>query len=351
MRRPVLLAALAALLVAPAGASATVAYTTGWDRLATADDRGGARAPLGVRGWGEAVSPDGSRLAYFTGPIGEPRALVIRDLAGGAVVRAAAADAPWVSLQGIGWAPDGSALLVETQAADARGYVTGEGLAVVDAATGAATTVVPARGSQLAGYGWSPDAQRIAYGRGPWGGPLYGSGLYAAARDGTGAVRLGPGANPVWGPARIALQRHTRERWRGMRVWHAQIWTVDPAQGARSARRLTRFRPRHGLVFGPWAGWWTPDGRTLVGGIGGEDYSEPVRIDAATGRIRYLRLDGERRPDAVAVGLSADGATVLVERGLIGGNPSFWRVPLAGGDAVRMLRGATSVSAPAGWAP
>ena len=105
------------------------------------------------------------------------------------------------------------------------------------------------------------------------------------------------------------------------------------------------------MVVGPWVGWWTPDGRTLVGGVGGEDYTEPARIEVATGRLRYVRIDGERDVEAVVTGLSADGATLLVQRGVISGDASFLTVPLAGGAAARFLRGATSVSVPANWAP
>ncbi|MGA0122346.1 MAG: hypothetical protein ACO3KD_04980, partial [Gaiellales bacterium] len=173
----------------------------------------------------------------------------------------------------------------------------------------------------------------------------------APARDGSGAGALGPGVNPVWGPTLSAVQRHTSERWRGMRVWHAQIWTVDPVEGAASARRLTRFQPRHGLISGPWVGWWTADGRTLVGGIGGEDYAAPARIDATTGRIRYVRVDGEREYESVIGGVSADGRTALMWRDVISGRGTFWTVPLAGGAATRYLRGATAVGVPVSWAP
>lgn len=352
MRRPLaLLAALLVLALAPATGSATVAYATDWTRLGTATDAGRGKAPLGVRGWAAEISPDGSRLAYLRGPVGDATALVIRDLRTGSAVTAAAADGQYAAVRGIAWSPDGTALLVETQSADRAGYVTGEGLAAVDAASGAATVIVAAVGYQVNGYGWSPDGQRIAYNRQAFAGRLFGGTLYAAARDGSGAVALGPGSDPVWGPGLIAVQRHSRARWQGTWVWHSQIWTVDPAQGATSARQLTRFVPRHGMVMGPWVGWWTPDGGTLVGGVGGEDYAEPARIDARTGRLRYLRMGGERQSDATVVGLSADGATVLLERDLIGGQPTFWRLPLDGGTGTRFLRGATSVSVPAAWTP
>ncbi|MEY4225735.1 MAG: hypothetical protein RL190_492 [Actinomycetota bacterium] len=352
MRRPLaILACLAGLAAAPATAPATVVYATDWTRLGTATDAGRAMTPLGVRGWGAEISPDGRLVAYLRGPVGDATGLVIRDLATGARVTAAAADGQYASVRGLEWAPDSTALLVETQTADAEGFVTGEGLAVVDARTGAPTVIVPARGSQTNGYGWSPDAQRIAYNRQAYAGRLYGGTLYVAARDGTGAVSLGRGSDPLWGPALIAVRRYTSERWQGTRVWHSQIWTVDPAQGAASARQLTRFRASHGMVMGPWVGWWTPDGRTLVGGVGGEDYTEPARIDVATGRLRYVRMGGERQYEAVVTGLSADGATLLVQRDVISGAPTYWILPLAGGTGKRLLRGATSVSVPATWAP
>ena len=352
MRRPLaLLACLAGLALAPAGAAATVVYATDYTRLGTATDAGGAKRPLGVRGWGAEISPDGRLVAYLRGPIGDATGLVVRDLATGARVTAAPADGQYVVMLGIAWAPDSTALLVETQTADVEGFVTGEGLAVVDARTGASTVIVPARGSQTNGFGWSPDAQRIAYSRRAYAGRLYGGTVYVAARDGSGPVALGKGEYPVWGPSLIAVKRYTSERFGGGTVYHSQIWTVDPAQGAASARQLTRFRPRHPMVTGPWVGWWTPDGRTLVGGVGGEDYIEPARIDAVTGRLRYVRMDGERQNDAVVVGLSADGATLLLERGLITGTPGYWTVPLAGGDGTRFLRGVTTVSVPATWAP
>jgi hypothetical protein len=352
VRRPLALTiGLVAIALLPATASARVVYATDWTRLGTANDAGWGASALGVRGWSAAISPDGRLVAYLRGPVGDATGLVVRDLTTGTRVTAAPADGQYASVGGIAWAPDSTALLVETQTADAEGFVTGEGLVRVDARTGVPTVIVPARGYQTNGYGWSPDAQRIAYNRQAYRGRWYGGTLYVAAPDGTGAVSLGAGTDPLWGPSLIAIRRYTSERSNGGTFYHSQIWTVDPAQGAASARQLTRFRARHPMVMGPWVGWWTPDGRTLVGGVGGDDYTEPATIDVATGRLRYVRMGGERQNEAVVVGLSADGATLLLERGMITGTSAYWTVPLAGGTGTRFLRGATAVSVPATWAP
>ena len=49
------------------------------------------------------------------------------------------------------------------------------------------------------------------------------------------------------------------------------------------ARAITSFRAR-GLVYGPYASFWTPDGATIVGSIGGQDYVRSATFAVATRR-------------------------------------------------------------------
>ena len=341
---------LAVLLVAVGSgvAEARVAFTSAKGitakgaRVFVANDDGTGITALGVRGSRPAISPDGTRVAYVAGPIGEGTSLRIRTIATGAEVVSAA---PFGGIGDPLWSPDGTRLLAPTDAVDADGYVTGEGLTLVDAATGAVTVVVPAKGNEVTGYSWAPSGAQFAYATKRWTGRLYGETIRIANADGTAARTLGAGTNPLWGPTRIVFRRHTSERWHAMTVYHAQLWLADPTT------QLSHY-PAKGMVAGPWAGYWAPDGSTLYGGIGGEDYALPGRVNATTGRFTpYRDASGATFSDAFPAGISADGATLLMRVDVIAGREQVKLMPAAGGAMRSYIRDVLEISLTPSWQP
>lgn len=348
LRRAALAAGLLALAL-PATGQATIAFQTTSgpvDRIRLANDDGSGARILAVRGVNPAISPDGTRLAYqhLRGRSG-PGPVRIVTLADGALVTSSQ-----VCRTTPVWSPDGTRLVCTTETATAAGLVTGEGLAMIDAATGARTTLVRAPRNQVDSVDWSPDGTRIAYSAG-----RFASGrsdvFVADPADMAGRILAVPNATgPVWGPARIAVTRYTRRRVRiggqPTTVVHSQIWTVNPGGGG--ARRLTSVPAGPFLVTGPFATAWTPDGATVIGAIGGDDYSVPITVNAATGAVRRL---GPARVAAFPEAVSADGRTLLMNEGFFAGTGRLRLVGIGGRPGRVILRGVGAVSVTAGWQP
>jgi Tol biopolymer transport system component len=344
-----LVLAVTACLVSVPIAGATIAYqSSSGSRLMIATDQATGATRLGATGTSPLISPDGLRVAYLGGTMARPQ-LRIRTIATGTEVVVAAM--PGTSIgQGIQWAPDSAHLTMPTESATAEGYITGGGLDIVDAATGAVTVVLAPKGHDLGGYSWAPTADRLVYASQRFG-SLYGDcTMRVVGLDGVTIASLGTGTNPLWGPARIAFQRYTNVRWHGMRLQHAQLWTIDP-NGPGAPTQLTRYRSV-GMIYGPFATLWSPDGRMLYGGIGGEDVSMPARINATTGRITRLRDgNGTALYDAAPIAVSADGRTLLLGTGVITGAPVYKTMP-AGNGALRVfLKRAYNLTVQPSWQP
>jgi Tol biopolymer transport system component len=338
-----------ALLALASSASATIAYqTASGSRLMIANDRAAGATRLGATGTSPLISPDGTRVAYLSGTMARPQ-LRIRTIASGAEVVVVATPGTSVG-QGIEWAPDSAHLTMPTESATAQGYITGAGLDIVDAATGAVTVVLAPQGQDLCGFSWAPTGDRLVYASQRYGSQFGDCAIRIIGLNGTIIAALGAGANPLWGPAKIAFQRYTSVRWHGMRLRHAQLWTIDPT-GSGAPSQLTRYRSV-GMIYGPFATLWSPDGTTLFGGIGGEDVSMPGRFNATTGRYTRLRDGrGNALDDATPIAVSADGATLLLDTGVIGGN-SVYRTMPAGNGALRVfLRGAYNLTVQPSWQP
>jgi hypothetical protein len=343
---------LAALLIAVGGgvADARVAFTSARGvtakgaRIMVANDDGSGSVALGIRGSNVRISPDGTRLAYVAGAIDEGTTLRIRTIDTGAEIVVAAAfgsASPNAAL----WSPDGTRLLMPTDSSTADGYITGEGLDIVDAATGAVTVVVPPKGNEVTGFSWSPTGAEFAYATHRWAGRLFDETIRIASADGTAVRTVGRGTNPLWGPTRIAFQRYTRERWRGTTVYHAELWLSDPVA------QLTRYDAK-GLIYGPWAGIWSPDGTRLYGGIGGQDYSLPGRVNATTGRFTaYRDAKGHALQDAYPAAISADGATLLMRTGAMLGREQVQLMPASGGALRAYIPDVLELSVTPSWQP
>ena len=344
-----LVLATTALLVSASTAGATIAYqTAGGSRLMVASDRATGATSLGATGSSPLISPDGTRVAYLGGTMARPQ-LRIRTLATGAEVVAAAT--PGTSIgESSEWAPDSAHLAMPTESATADGYITGAGLDIVDAATGAVTVISAPKGRDSCGYSWGPTGDRLAYSTQRYGATFGACSMRIVGLDGALIAVLGTGSNPLWGPTRIAFQRYTTVLWRGMRLQHAQLWTIDP-NGPGAPRQLTRY-PSVGMIYGPFATLWSPDGKTLYGGIGGEDVSLPGRINATTGRYTRLRdADGKALDDASPIAVSADGRTLLIATGQISGTPAYATMPAGNGLVRGFLRRAYSLTVQPSWQP
>ena len=340
--------ALIALLTVASTASATIAYqSASGSRLMIASDRATGATRLGATGSAPLISPDGTRVAYLGGTMARPQ-LRIRTIATGAEVVVAAT--PGTSIgQGIDWASDSAHLVMPTESATAQGYITGAGLDIVEAATGAVTVVLAPKGHDLGGFSWAPTADRLVYASQRYGGAFGDCTMGIVGLDGATLALLGAGASPLWGPTRIAFQRYTNVRWHGMRLQHAQLWTIDP-NGPGRPTQLTHYTSV-GMIYGPFATLWSPDGKTLYGGIGGEDVSMPGRFNASG---RYTRLrdgNGKVLYDAAPIAVSADGTTLLLDTGEMSGSPVYKTMP-AGDGALRVfLKHAYNLTVQPSWQP
>lgn len=324
---PLLLAVLAsAFAVAPvaaqAAAPARLAYVTGLagtrPQVHVANGDGSGAITIG-RGVDALLSPDGAHVAIVTPYTRRGTSLVVRPAAGGAARTLVRADE---SIGPMTWSPDGALLAV---------VINTTRLAVVDVASGARRVI--ARG-QIQGASFSPDGSRIAYARSRSARLLARVNVFVAQADGSGARAIthdGRSLWPVWGPTRIAYT-HQRLRRADAPVYQLRVMRPD---GSR-VRQLTHLRiPR--LLSGLTPTAWSADGRRLLAEYGGQDTSEAWTVDVASGRARDLtgRFDG-----VIGAGLSADGRTVLVQRGYFDEpqRQSIATVPFGGGRATVLVR-------------
>lgn len=307
---------------APAAVPARLAYITGLAgthpqvHVANADGSGAVAVGSGVDA---RLSPDGANVAIVTPYTRRGTSLVVRPVGGGAArVLARTGDA----IGPLAWSPDGTLLSV---------VINTRRLLVIDVASGAQRLV--ARGS-FQGASFSPDSRRIAYARSALPRLSAHVDVYVANVDGSGRRAIthdGRSLWPVWGPSQIAF---THERLRRNDAPAYQLRVMRPDGGG--VRQLTRLRiPR--LLSGLTATAWSADGTRLLAEYGGQDTSEAWAVDVASGRARDLtgRFDG-----VIGTDLSADGTTVLVQRGYFDDpkHQSIATIPFRGGRPTVLVR-------------
>lgn len=322
----VLTAALLALFAGSGAASAAtpakLAYVTGLAgthpqvHVANADGSGAVGIGSGVDA---LISPDGASVAIVTPYRRSGTSLVVRPARGGAartLVRTGDSIGPLV------WSPDGTQLAV---------VVNTKRLVAIDVATGAQHTI--ARG-QIQGSSFSPDSTQIAYARSRSARLLARVNVFVAQADGTRAHAIthdGRSLYPLWGPTRIAYT-HERLRRADAPVYQLRVMRPDGS----GVRQLTHLRiPR--LLSGLTATAWSADGSRLLAEYGGQDTSEAWTVDVRSGRAQDLtgRFDG-----VIGASLSADGSTVLVQRGYFDDpkHQSIATIPFGGGRATVLVR-------------
>ena len=342
---------------------------TGWGAMAyqsTSSGAGGNRpimvaaddgsSPVQVaRGANPVISPNGSRVAYQ---------VLSRSAIGTRVVDVATRTVAPVA-KGCGefgavtWSPDSTRIVCGTMSTARDGTVTGQGLAMAQVPSGslagagtlALTTLVPARGNNVPpppqGVSFSPDGTQIAYAWARWEKP---TGIYVApVSDATARRRvLSSASSPVWGPLAIAATQERQVSVRiadtRMRTVQQNVWVVNP--DGSDPRAITAFRAR-GLVYGPYAAFWTPDSTKVIGGIAGQDYSRTATF--STGARRTTTLLARR--DTMPVGVSRDGAYIAFQP-LLESSRVPVQVMRINGTGVRTIaRNAMSPTFSADWQP
>jgi Tol biopolymer transport system component len=281
-----------------------------------ADDGTGARKL--VDGTQPQISPDGSVVAFLRAS-GRRQALALVAAAGNAEPRRLTAS---TTIESVQFSPDGKLLAAE---------IGGRRLQIYEVATGRTATL--ARGF-IKGLSFSPDSQRIVYGRGADATARGESDVHVVSVLGGEPEQItkdGRSLLPVWGPSRIAFVKQ-KGKDRGGAIPAYDIWTMT-GQGRR-VRRVTVTKVPEG-VSGLLPIEYSADGRRLIAQYVGQDVRVGFTVNPFRGTTRALRRK-------VAFDLSSDGSTVLTHSG--GADPAarhnLYAAPYGGGRSTLLVRNA-----------
>jgi Tol biopolymer transport system component len=348
LRLTLIAAAVLALAAVPAMAGASIAFTKYTkaggpnQQIWLADDDGANERKVGAAtGMEPMISPNGRWIAYemIANTKTWDTVLAFVDVQTGAVTKA-----DW-ACNGPVWSPDSSRVACAPISQDAKGNLLGGGLWLVTP-TLQATEIVAPKGNSVLGYSFSPDSTWVAYGRQAFPGTIGGGKLRATTIDGTQTLKLGVGANPVWGPEQVAYMRTHLDRHGRTHVLRSEIWMIDVLGGIDTAEQLTSYASK-GFVEGPMPTAWTPDGASIIGTVTGEDKIDPVRINARTGKVRPIGP-----ANALPTSVSADGTQVLVVANQLGGGPEqLYAVPVNGTASSLLIKNVDFASATQSWQP
>jgi len=320
---------LAALLVLPATAGATLSYVKNPFNatvFVAGDDGSGAHKV--ATGHNPRVSPNGLSVAYLhEGPKGAQELKIAPATGGpGTALMANVREAFYVT-----WSPDSKTI------AALRGPELGKRkLVLVDVATGLQSVV--AQGF-FSGFSFSPDGTEIAYALAPkekypprsdvfrFPVPIPGVVNVRAPEP----VRLTSDHNssqPLWGPQKIVFVKALEGKKRQYGGKN-ELYLMN-AQG-KGVKRLTHTKVDP-LLQGLFPTDWSADGSRLLAEFEGQDVSYAVTVNPKTGAQRPVAGTGEQ--GFVGTDLSADGSLVL---GFNGGfdpglrNHKVQTVPYSGG--------------------
>ncbi len=333
----VALLAVAAALLAPAAAQATLAYVK-WDSgygnrgsYVAAND-GTARRLITADGWDPSVSPDGSKVLFARNVFGRTfnygSCLFIASAQGGKARRLAKYVTDYDEMTR--WSPDGKRVLAVV--GSEVGRQTLEEITVANSHVRVIAT------GYFSGQSYSPDGNRVVYSReGRRLDPrLYVADLSGATIKSSPIVTDGVASAPLWGPTGIAFS--DAEARVGDPV-QANVFLVQPDGSGRRQLTTAVKASRAGGLF---ASQWSADGTRLLLGRGDLIGWEAYTVEPATGATRDLT----GRTDSIkGFGLSHDGTTVLATTGdHPGPSRNVVAVPFGGGKPTILVRNAGSPS-------
>jgi len=339
---PLVLSALvlAALLVAPAAAQATLAYVKNPANptvFAAADDGSGAKKL--VAGSNPHVSPDGKIVALLKQA---PSLKAKPEM----VLAPADASAPptvlvknWRQPEVFAWSPD-SKLVVAVLGPE----LGKQRLVLIDTVTGAQRAI--AKGF-FNGVGFSPDGGEIVYAMA--GGEAFPprSDLYRIEVLPPGAVSVKAvvpvrltkdhnSAYPLWGPQKIVFVKtlDAKKRKYGPKN---DLFLINP--NGKGVKRLTHTKVDP-LLQGLFPTAWSASGNQLLAEFEGQDTSYAVKVNPKTGSEKPVSKSGEQ--GFVGTALSSDGKFVLGYTGGFdpGAGHDVVRFPYSGGKGKVLVKNA-----------
>jgi len=362
-RTMLVLAAGIAAVSAPTIATATMVYvappakgsSTSWVMVANDD---GSNPVKVVAGTAASISPDGSRVAYQVwSPKQDNPTSKVRDLASGATAVLTGTCQPGV----LPWSPDSTLLACATQTANAKGFVTGDGLglAQIPASLEGVSSIpvgnyIPAPGNAVAyGVAFSPDSTQIAFSLMKFGSRAAAGTLYVAPVTNATArtAVLARAAAPVWSTSGIAAMQSTNVTvtFNGARtpMVHTQIWTISPDLS--SKKQLTHYKAS-GLMAGPGPVAWSPSGNMVFGFIGGQDHLGMATFRVPGGAMTTLFSSASGSGSLqTAVAVSADGKRLLYTAGSEDTPAAIKTTSLTGRGTRTLVSRALTVSVTPNW--
>lgn len=322
--------ALAALLVLPAAAHATLAYVKNPFRstvFVAKDDGSGARKV--ASGYGPRVAPDGQSVAYLHEGPKFAQELKLAPASGGA---GRTLMTNFREASQLAWSPDSKTI------AALRGPELGKRkLVVIDVASGRQQVIA---NGYFSGFSFDPRGSgALVYAKA-------GSEKYPPRSD---LYRWSPGglsaritsdrrsSSPLWGPNDQIVFVKTMGGKKRRYGPKNELFLMNPL--GTGIKRLTNTKVPP-LLQGLFPTDWSADGRRLLAEFQGQDTSYAVVVNPKTGAQRPVAGRGEN--GFVGAALSADGKQVL---GFIGGfEPEgphrVATVPYGGGKPKTLVKGA-----------
>lgn len=321
---------VAALLVLPAAANATLTYTKGFQKphVYFAEDNGKGAHAIGA-GRNSHVSPDGELVVFER----EAKNGGEMKLYSSATGKTTTLLPNWHESYVFAWSPD------STMVAALRGPLNGPStLVLIEAETGKQRKVAT---GYFNGVSFSPESREVVYGvsQSPDYPPK--SNIFKYAIGAKAAVALshnGTSVYPLWGPTGqivFARQLGAKSRRYGPKN---ELFVMNEEGQQISQVTHTEVNP---LAQGLSPIAFSASGRQLLTEFGGQDQSYAVAVNMVTGAEKVLSKNLET--GFMGTAISPDGTTVLGTAGLgFGGSPhpQVVTVPFKGGGQKVLVNGA-----------